>query len=377
MLHLSRSPINSFQRWLRVSLLTGLLILSCMSFSPVAWAASGRVSRLPAGNAITDGKALLRYALPIDNQPVRDLQSSLEDIATQLRSNRRWGAMSKDVSKASSVLRDRQTQLLASVADGKQAEASQLIEQMQSGIIDLQTAIEEKDKEKIWSTRGQLLDSVGQLEELMVQEFPFEVPAEYSNLPQLKGRATIAIETNKGPLTVVVDGYSAPLTAGSFVDLVQRGFYNGLEFTRAEDSYVLQVGDPPGPEEGFIDPATGKYRAVPLEVLVEGDDAPTYGITLEDAGRYQDHPVLPFSAFGAVALARPGDDPNGGSSQFFFFLFEPELTPAGLNLLDGRYAIFGYLTEGKEILDKLTAGDRIESARVVSGSENLVQPQAA
>ena len=211
----------------------------------------------------------------------------------------------------------------------------------------------------------------------MVKEFPFEVPAEYSNLPQLKGRATIEIKTNKGDLTLVVDGYSAPVTAGNFVDLVQRGFYNGLEFTRSEESYFLQTGDPPGKEQGFIDPTTGKYRAIPLEVLVEGDKEPTYGITLEEAGRYLDMPVLPFSAFGALAMARPESEVNGGSSQVFFFLFEPELTPAGRNLLDGRYSVFGYLTEGKEILDKLKAGDKIESATVVQGIENLVEPQAA
>jgi len=161
------------------------------------------------------------------------------------------------------------------------------------------------------------------------------------------------------------------------VDLVQRGFYDGLPFIRAEDSYVLQVGDPPGKDNGFIDPATGKYRSVPLEILAEGDPAPTYGITLEDAGRYKDQPVLPFSSYGAVALARPNEDANGGSSQFFFFLFEAELTPAGRNLLDGRYAVFGYTVEGKDVLDKLKAGDRIESAKVIEGAENLVQPQAA
>jgi peptidylprolyl isomerase len=161
------------------------------------------------------------------------------------------------------------------------------------------------------------------------------------------------------------------------VDLVERGFYNGLEFIRAEDFYVLQVGDPPGKEEGFVDPATDEYRAIPLEVLVRGESEPVYGITLEDAGRYRDQPVLPFSAYGTVAMARPGDDPNGASSQFFFFLFEPELTPAGLNLLDGRYSVFGYLVEGKEVLEKLKEGDVIQSAKVVKGVENLVTPQVA
>jgi cyclophilin family peptidyl-prolyl cis-trans isomerase len=76
-------------------------------------------------------------------------------------------------------------------------------------------------------------------------------------------------------------------------------------------------------------------------------------------------------------MARPGDDPNGGSSQFFFFLFEPELTPAGLNLLDGRYAVFGYVTENKEVLEKIKVGDKIISARVVEGLEHLVEPKAA
>lgn len=376
MFHLSDSQLLSLRRWIKSGLLALLLVTLSLSSSPAVWAAD-RVSRLPAGNAVTDGKALLRHALPIDNKPVRDLEANVEDMAAQLRGNRRWGALSKDASKASSILQSKQDALLASVPEEHRAVAETLIGSMQTQIANLQAAIEAKDKEQVWQQRSVLLDQLGELEEVMVQKFPFEVPAEYSNLPQLKGRATIAVETNKGPMTVVVDGYSAPVTAGNFVDLVQRGFYDGLEFTRAEESYVLQVGDPPGPEEGFVDPKTGKYRAIPLEVLVEGDDTPTYGITLEDAGRYRDLPVLPFSAFGAVALARPGEDPNGGSSQFFFFLFEPELTPPGLNLLDGRYAIFGYMTEGKDVLDNLSAGDKIISAKVVKGAENLVQPQAA
>jgi cyclophilin family peptidyl-prolyl cis-trans isomerase len=275
------------------------------------------------------------------------------------------------------ILSDRADKLLAEVPEEKKPQAEALIDQLNQGIASIRDAVEAKDKENVWLERGKLLDQVGELEELMVSEFPFEVPSEYSNLPQLKGRATVEMTTNKGNLTVVVDGYSAPVTAGNFVDLVQRGFYDGLEFIRAEDFYVLQIGDPPGPEQGFIDPATGKYRAVPLEVLVQGDKEPIYGTTLEDAGLYREQPVLPFSAYGTVAMARPGAEPNGGSSQFFFFLFEPELTPAGLNLLDGRYTVFGYLVEGKEVLEKLKEGDVIESAKVVKGAEKLVEPQVA
>ena len=62
---------------------------------------------------------------------------------------------------------------------------------------------------------------------------------------------------------------------------------------------------------------------------------------------------------------------DDGSSQFFFFLYEAELTPAGLNLVDGRNAAFGYVVEGSEVLKEMTMDDTIISAKVISGSENL------
>lgn len=371
--------LDWWKRLTKTGVLALLLVTLSIGLSGAWWDGNkppSRESRLPAGNAITDGAALLRYALPIENQPVRDMQSSLEDISTQLR-GKRWSSISRDITRAAVILSDRTDKVLADIPEEKKPQAEAIIADLTKDIASIRDAVEAKDKENVWLQRGKLLDKVGELEELMVTKFPFEVPSEYSNLPQLKGRATVEMTTSKGNLTLVVDGYSAPVTAGNFVDLVQRGFYNGLEFIRAEDNYVLQTGDPPGKEEGFIDPKTGEYRAVPLEVLVRGDSKPIYGITLEDAGLYREQPVLPFSAYGAVAMARPGTDPNGGSSQFFFFLFDPELTPAGRNLLDGRYSVFGYVVDGKDVLEQLKAGDVIESAKVVDGTENLVEPQVA
>lgn len=329
---------------------------------------------MPAGNAITDGRALLRYALPIDNQTVRELQISLEDIGNHIRS-KRWGPISSDISKASRILSIRESDILKSIPDAKKPEAETLVAKVKEGVSQLSEAVEAKDREKVIDLKAKILRSVGDIEELMVTKFPFEVPSEYATLPQLKGRATVAVETEKGTINVVVDGYSAPVTAGNFVDLVDRGFYDGLPFIRSEESYVLQTGDPEGKEVGFIDPATGKYRNIPLEVLVRDEKEPIYGITLEDAGRYRDEPVLPFSAYGTVAMARAEAEPDSASSQFFFFLFEPELTPAGLNLLDGRYTVFGYMIEGKEVLDQLKQGDKIVSAKVIKGMENLLRPQ--
>jgi peptidylprolyl isomerase len=364
--------INHIKRLLQ----TGVTLVLLVALSIGLSGAAGRPSSMPAGNAITDGKILLRNALPFDNATMRELQRNLEDISVQLRANRRWGAVSGDVSKASRIVSDRTAAILASIPDAQKAEAEARLAQIKDGLVSLQASVEAKDKQATLTTRGQLLDIVTLLEEAMVQEFPFTVPDAYSHLPQLKGHATVEFKFEKGTITAVVDGYSAPVTAGNFVDLVKRGFYNGLPFIRAEDFYVLQIGDPAGPEDGFIDPKTKQYRTVPLEVLVEGDTEPTYGITLEDAGRYKDLPVLPFSSYGALAMARPGEDANGGSSQFFFFLFEPELTPAGLNLLDGRYSVFGYVVAGKDVLEQLKEGDKIISATVTKGLENLQQPKA-
>ncbi|NEN90582.1 MAG: peptidylprolyl isomerase [Okeania sp. SIO3H1] len=379
MLNLHNSVINTCKRLLKTGILALLLFTLSVGLSAAWWDFGGgtttRESRLPQGDPITDGKALLRYALPIDNEPVRKIQSSLEDIANRLR-GKRWTPVSSDIAAASRVLNISKSKLLASVPESKQSEAEAIIEQLDQGIINIREVAEAKDGEQVLEQRAQLLALVGQLEELMLEGFPFEVPSEFVNLPQLKGRATIEMETEKGSLTLVVDGYSAPITAGNFVDLVQRGFYDGLEFIRSEQSYVLQTGDPPGPEVGFIDPDSGEYRNIPLEILVKGDEEPIYSFTLEEIGRFREQPVLPFSAYGTVAMARPESENDGGSSQFFFFLFQPELTPAGVNLLDGRYTVFGYVVEGKKILEKLGKGDKIISAKVVAGLENLVEPEA-
>ena len=61
--------------------------------------------------------------------------------------------------------------------------------------------------------------------------------------------------------------------------------------------------------------------------------------------------------------------------QFFWLLFDSDLTPAGKNLLDGRYSCFGYTTEGARFLSDLKEGDIIQSAKVIEGLDNLVQPK--
>lgn len=363
------------ERGRRLWLMTLLVMLVSLTLVMPAWSLSLDqpllLGSLAKGNAITDPNAILRYALPIDNKEVRRLQDSLEDIANHIRA-KRWSAIKKDVRAANLTLTLKEDKILAGVPADRQNQATALVNQVKSDLTDLDTAVEAKDKDQVIALRKSALMAIGDLEALMVTDFPFTIPDEFASLPQLEGRATVEMVTNKGPLTIVVDGYSAPINAGNFVDLVERKFYDGLPFIRSEDFFVTQAGDPPGPDAGFIDPKTKEYRSIPLEILVKGEEGPIYGMTLEDAGLYLPELALPFNAYGAIALARPETEPNGGSSQFFFFKFDTELTPPGFNLMDGRYSVFGYVVDGKETLEQLSEGDKIISAKVIAGAENLV-----
>lgn len=84
---------------------------------------------------------------------------------------------------------------------------------------------------------------------------------------------------------------------------------------------------------------------IPLEIKAEGQKVPLYEESFEDIGRPNDQPALPFNAFGTLAWARSEFENNSASSQIFWLLKESELTPSGANLLDGRYAVFGYIVE--------------------------------
>ena len=68
------------------------------------------------------------------------------------------------------------------------------------------------------------------------------------------------------------------------------------------------------------------------------NDETLYNETFEDVGLYKATPTLPFATLGTLGWAHSDQALDDGSSQFFMFLYEAELTPAGLNLVDGRNA---------------------------------------
>lgn len=197
-----------------------------------------------------------------------------------------------------------------------------------------------------------------------------------NNLPRLEGKAKVQLIVNGSPIVIEVNGDDAPITAGNFVDLVKRGVYDGLVFHRVvkePQPFVVQGGDPQGKDPnfpvnrlgtgGYVDPATAKDRYIPLEIKLEGENEPTYSRGLgQQAGVSAPKVVLKHTR-GAVAMAR-SQAPDSASSQFYIAL-------ADLAFLDGDYAVFGYVTEGMDVVDKIKQGDRIESAQVIEGQENL------
>jgi peptidylprolyl isomerase len=352
------------------SIIASLLLALLLALGLILPHPESALAALPPGNAITDPGAILRDALPEHQADLQSLQHRLEGSNDDLRA-RRWSSIQTNCERSRKQLQQRRGQIISSLPSDRAAEGQTLLDQLDQQLEQLCSASAAQDRDAFLNLRSQALNSIGAAETLVVGSFPFNIPAEFNDLPRLLGRATVAFHTNKGNITATVDGFNAPLTAGAFVDLAQKGFYNGLPFTRAEDFYVLQTGDPKGPAEGYVDPQSKTERRVPLEIMVPGADGPLYNQTFEDVGMFKTTPTLPFATLGTLGWAHSDEALNDGSSQFFFFLYEAELTPAGLNLVDGRYAAFGYVVDGFDVLEQLGVDDRIESVKVISGAQFL------
>jgi len=337
-----------------------------------------------AANPVQNARALLRNALPVDNKQIREVQRKIESISEDLRvPGVRFTGVEASVNGASKIVNGDAAKILAAVAPEKMEDGKEALKLLAQELEDFKVVVAQKDKQEVPLSQQRVLELVGRLEEDMVKGFPFEVPAPYDTAPLLKGRATVEMEVkirdnpnvDVGLMTIVIDGFNAPVTGGNFIDLVDRGFYDGMDIQRS-DGFVVQTGKPSAKgQDGFIDPVTRKERTIPLEIQPVKKDpggVPVYDFTFEDVGKYRDEPVLPFNAFGTMAMARREAEPNSASSQFFFLLKESELTPSGTNILDGRYAVFGYVVDGQELLREMKAGDKILSIKIMDGAENLV-----
>jgi cyclophilin family peptidyl-prolyl cis-trans isomerase len=127
--------------------------------------------------------------------------------------------------------------------------------------------------------------------------------------------STATMQTTEGPITFELFDADAPKTVENFRKLVTDGFYDGLTFHRVIKDFMIQGGCPQG----------------------TGTGGPGY--TFED--EINEHRVIR----GALAMANAGPNTNG--SQFFIVT-----TPAA-SWLDGKHTVFGQVTDGLDVVDKL------------------------
>jgi len=317
---------------------------------------------------------------------VRAIQADLEGVSEQLRipGSKALNPVNRAVRRAAGTLASQKGAIAAAFAPAKKAAGVAALDALEVSLKQFQDVLAAQDKQAVPAAQQAALAHVTDIEEALVTSFPFDVPPKYAALPQLKGRAVLEMKiklatprqdgVTGGILTMVADGYNAPVTAGNFVDLAARRFYDGMEFQRA-DGFVVQTGDPGNAEAGYVE--GGKARTIPFEVRVQNDQAPIYEETLEDLGRFNEQPALPFNAYGTIAAARSEFEANSASSQIFWLLKESELTPSGANLLDGRYAVLGYVVDGAELLADVQVGDKIEYIKIVSGGDLLQKGKGA
>lgn len=135
--------------------------------------------------------------------------------------------------------------------------------------------------------------------------------------------ADIVIE-GYGTITVALDAEAAPITVANFVKLAQSGFYDGLTFHRIIEGFMMQGGCPEGTGRGNSD------ATIKGEFSANGVDNP-----------------LSHTA-GAISMARRNAY-DSASCQFF-------IVHEDSTYLDGSYAVFGYVTEGMDIVDAICTG---------------------
>lgn len=138
-----------------------------------------------------------------------------------------------------------------------------------------------------------------------------------------------------GVITVQLDYKNAPETVGNFISLVQQDFYDDLTFHRIIEGFMMQGGDPNGDGTG------GSGKTIKGEFSLNGVNN-----TLSHTR-------------GAISMARQGDNPfteehNYDSASSQFFIVQQDCSAD----LDGKYAVFGYVIEGMDVVDAICADAR-------------------
>jgi peptidyl-prolyl cis-trans isomerase B (cyclophilin B) len=149
----------------------------------------------------------------------------------------------------------------------------------------------------------------------------------------------IVITTTKGDIEATIFASKVPMTSANFLNLIKRGYYDGLLFHRVIADFMIQGGDPEG----------------------SGRGGPGY--------RFADEidPSLKHTKPGIFSMANAGPATNG--SQFF-------ITHGPTSHLDGKHAVFGEVTKGMDVVNKIEKGDKMVSFKVIDSTDALFAAQA-
>ncbi len=168
---------------------------------------------------------------------------------------------------------------------------------------------------------------------ILIAFVAFLWPAPTAVSQQLPDGVYARMQTTRGEILLRLEHDRVPLTVANFVGLAEgtighsRGagvrFYDGLNFHRVIDNFMIQGGDPAG----------------------NGTGGPGY--TFAD----EFHPQLRHSRAGVLSMANRGPNTNG--SQFF-------ITHNATPWLDGGHAVFGHVVSGQDVVNAIRQGDRIE-----------------
>ena len=133
-------------------------------------------------------------------------------------------------------------------------------------------------------------------------------------------------DTDRGLIRIELAAEKAPLTVANFVNLAQRGYYDGLNFHRVLNDFMIQGGCPQG----------------------SGTGGPGYRFEDETKGGLSHER-------GVLSMANAGPGTNG--SQFF-------ITHVACPWLDGKHTVFGHVVEGMDVVNKIQKGDKINSLKI-------------
>ena len=159
---------------------------------------------------------------------------------------------------------------------------------------------------------------------------PTPPPAPVAGETTMPEKAVAVVETNQGTFEITLDGKAAPKTVANFIKLSKEKYYENTKFHRIIASFMIQGGDPNSKDN---DPSN------------DGLGGPGYTIPAEIGLKHNQY---------AVATARQGDqvNPTKASSGSQFFIVTEE-SPQTHTALDGNYTVFGYVTKGMDVIDKI------------------------